>query len=383
MNNGVNLHVYQSTLTHESRLLRITKTIAETGLFDRIRIVGRHDPGLEEKETIDEVRQICRVRTKWVGRYSGPWKILANLEWTLRILWNYRRVPVACVNCHSLVVLPLCVLLKWQHGSKLVYDTHELETETSTSTGIRKRLAKLIERRLIRFADAVITVTDSIGRWYKREYGLEDVAVVRNTPLRPEAKIAKSSALKEKLGIPAQKPLFIYLGSLGFERGIERLLRVFSLIDDKHVVFVGFGPLVDEAKRYAARHDNIHFHEAVPTSQIAEIASGADVGLALLENSSLNHFYCLGNKVFEYLMCGLPVIVSDFPEMGGIVTNYNCGWRVDPDDDSCIAELLSRIEPPEIHQKAENAKTCRLHLVWENEEPQLLAVYNKLYARAS
>lgn len=379
---GTNLHIYQSTFTHESRILRITGTLKDAEFFERICIVARHEDGLNEEEEIDDRREVWRVRTRFVKRYQGLWKLLAMLEWMIRVPWRCRKLRVDCVNCHSLVVLPLCVFLKWRHRCKLVYDTHELETETTNSAGIRKRVAKFVERHLIRFADEVVAVTESIADWYRREYSLDDVAVVRNTPDRPKALVQKSTLLKERLGVSKRSQLFIYQGSLGYGRGVELLLRVFSRqSNDKHIVFVGFGPLVDEVKRYSKQYDRIHFHDPVAPNEIPTITSGADVGVALLENTSLNHYYCLGNKVFEYLQCGLPIIVSDFPEMGRLVSENQCGWRVDVEEEK-VAELISRITPLDIAKKAEQAKACRLRHVWENEVPKLLRVYNRLAASA-
>ena len=50
----------------------------------------------------------------------------------IEILKKYRNNPIACINCHSLSTLPICVLLKLYTKSYLIYDTHELETETES-----------------------------------------------------------------------------------------------------------------------------------------------------------------------------------------------------------------------------------------------------------
>jgi hypothetical protein len=52
---------------------------------------------------------------------------------------------------------------------------------------------------------------------------------------------------------------------------------------------------------------------------------GADVGIYLIENSCLNHYYSRPNKIFQYLFSSLPLVVSDFAEIGKIVDESNRG----------------------------------------------------------
>ena len=60
--------------------------------------------------------------------------------------------------------------------------------------------------------------------------------------------------------------------------------------------------IVKEASKL---NSNIHFHEAVSQTEIINVTSSADVGLSLITNDSLNHDYCLPNKVFEYIHSGI------------------------------------------------------------------------------
>jgi len=68
------------------------------------------------------------------------------LEFVYRITLFYRKKDIQMVNIHSVAFLPFGVLLKYFYNARLIYDTHELETETNGSNGIRKKLSKLIEK---------------------------------------------------------------------------------------------------------------------------------------------------------------------------------------------------------------------------------------------
>ncbi|GAG09087.1 unnamed protein product, partial [marine sediment metagenome] len=172
--------------------------------------------------------------------------------------------------------------------------------------------------------------------------------------------------------------LFIFQGSLSEGRGIEMLLNAFSKNDKKkHVVFMGNGVLENVVKEYENNFSNIHHHPAVKPEKITIYTKSADVGISLTENTCLNHFYSLPNKVFEYILSGLPIIVSDFPDMGKIVDEYKCGWKV-PVEENAIKAIINTITQDIIYEKRVNALHAKDHFGWHLEEPILLSVYRKL-----
>ena len=82
-----------------------------------------------------------------------------------------------------------------------------------------------------------------------------------------------------------------------------------------HCIFMGYGALVPKVRQLAATSPNVHLLPAVHPQDVLSFTVGADVGVILVQKVSLSYYYSLGNKFFEYLMAGLPVIASDFPEM--------------------------------------------------------------------
>lgn len=360
---GRNLHVYPAAMRHETRILKGTRSIAETGRFERVLIAARERPSRAGRESLGPAREVWRLPVR--SRH----KLLRHLEWLARVYLAFRRQPIACVNCHSLSVLPLGVLFKRLHGARLVYDAHELETETAVMRGPRRTLSRLVEARLIGSVDRVVVVSESIARWYRDRYGLDNVTVVRNVPENDRGKA--SDDVKATLGIPRGDLLFIYQGLLDAGRGIRILRRAFAGGDPtRHLVFMGHGAMEAEIRGWAARHGNIHFLPSVPPDQVVAAARGADVGLSLIEDVCLSYRYCLPNKLFEYVAAGLPVIVSDFPEMGAFVDAHGCGWR-SPVDAAALRALVSRLTPEEIRERA--ARASAVTLSWKDEVEGLLA----------
>jgi len=374
---GVNVHVYRSPMRHESRMLRETRSIRELGVFDEILLIGHREPGLSRDEELDATRRIWRLPLAASALpSSGASKAVGYPEWMLRVYAKLRSRPVTMVNCHSVLCLPLCVALKKRHGAVLVYDTHELETEALGSE-LRRRVTRQIERRLLSHVDRILVVNESIADWYRETYGREDVDAIRNLPeRRPDS--TRADGLRRRFGLGDDDLIFLCNGVLSAARGVGAILSAFSQASEhQHVVFMGWGPLEETIRRHAEQCHNIHFQPAVPPEEVMAVTAGADVGLALIENTCLSYYYCLPNKLFEYIVAGLPVIASDFPEMARVLSEHSCGWTTEPRAEA-LAALLGRLSSTEIAAGAASARRARASLDWALESEKLKQVYRDL-----
>jgi hypothetical protein len=158
-------------------------------------------------------------------------------------------------------------------------------------------------------------------------------------------------------------------------------MRVFQQVrPDRHVVFMGFGPLEGLVREATDAHSNIHFLPAVPPDQVVRYVAHADVGFAAhLEPTCLNHRYALPNKFFEYLLAGLPVWVNDVHhEMAALVRRYGFGW-VTPYGDEEMRDWVNALTPGELESKRALAATANKYFSWEREESGLLAAYRRAH----
>jgi glycosyltransferase involved in cell wall biosynthesis len=87
------------------------------------------------------------------------------------------------------------------------------------------------------------------------------------------------------------------------------------------------------------------------------------------------------NKLFEYLLFGLPVICTDFFYWKEIVENNNCGICVNPNDVHAITNAIKYlIENPNIaYEMGQNGRKVVLEKYnWTVEESKLLNIYKKI-----
>lgn len=362
-------------------MLKITKSLSEAGLFREIHIIGIHEKGLSEHDELDGNRHVWRVplsKPLPIPKMKGSLKFL---QWCFKIVRRYYREDISVIHCHSLDDLPIGVLLKiGKRGVKLVYDAHELETEKNGLTGVNKKFAKIKERVLIRFVDHTLVVSDSIADWYRHNYQGGPVTVVRNMPCRNGSTLPDQvrSVFRDKFGINGGI-VFLYQGALMRGRGIQLLLNAFSRVNDnKHIVFMGYGSYEQQIKDFAAKYKNIHFHEAVKPDEVMRYTVGADVGICLIENTCLSYYYSLPNKLYEYTLAGMPVVVSQFPEMSKLIGEFENGWGT-PVLEESLRSLVEKIDSPSIEAKRRNSIKARERIGWDLEEKKLLAVYQGLF----
>lgn len=376
---NINLHVYPSNFKHETRILKETKSLVDSGMVNKVFIAALWEKGDKEHEQLDDKREVWRItlKTKCFPNES-LWEALKFVEWSLKIFSGLKKRNINVVHCHHLLTLPIGALFKTFRKAKIIYDAHELETERNEWSGIKKAIAKIFERILMSYVDQLIVVSDSISEWYKTQYNLKEVSVIKNVPYRQDNRGIRSNILKERFNIQDNEILFIYQGSLNKGRGIEILLNAFSQADKKkHILFMGHGTLESTVKFYETNFSNIHFYPSVNPAEVISYTTCADVGISLIENTCLSYKYSLPNKMFEYIFSGLPLIVSNLPDMGKIIDDFKCGWKVSINKNS-VSDLIKSISKENIEEKRYNVLNCKDNFGWDIEEKKLLRIYRNL-----
>jgi len=377
------LHLVRNNFVSDSRILKETRSLVESGVVGELEVVALGDGQLPEHETLGPGRSVWRVPLATRARLP---KDLASqtvkyAEWAARIVKRHAGRRWDVIHCHDLSPLPIAVALQKRTGARLVYDAHELETEMMGLTGVRQRLARQVERRLMPRVDALITVSPSIVQWYGAHYPGLDVTLVRNIPNRPPASAAPYP-WRHELGVPDGARLFIYVGNLARGRGIPFLLQVFQRPDCRHhLLFMGSGALAREVEAARAVCPRIHLQPPVPLHEVVPRVAGADIGLSLVEDACLSYRYSLPNKLFECLQGGVPVMVNDLPDQGAIVRDTGAGW-IATQSLPAFAAVLDGIDEADFQRKRAAARQAAETLDWSHEARQLIGVYRRLLPSA-
>ena len=373
-----NLHISLTEFRNESRVLKETNSILNNNIASKIYIASLYTNDLEEEKIYKDNLILNRFNLS-SRRFNKNLfiQVLKYLEFIFRVSFFYRKKNIKMVNIHSIALLPLGLLLKYLYKAKLIYDTHELETEINGLKGMRKKLAKFMEKRLIKKCDIIFVVSENIADWYENEYNIKRPVVVKNAPRLIDTK--KTNHFRENLGIKDDSIIVLYQGGLSKGRGVDLLLECFKKRDDDKVVivFMGYGQLEEEIKNVSKERINIFFHPAVSPEIVLEYTASADIGISFIENICLSYYYCLPNKLFEYAMVGLPVIVSNMKEMKELVEKYNMGIVVVDNKLESINNAIDKILQSDIKQMKQNSRRCAEENSWAEQEKKMIKEYKK------
>jgi len=362
---------------NDSRVLKENISLQNAGY--QVKVVALHEVFLKEIDKTGTI-PVHRIKLKSRGWPKNKFvQLIKYFEFIYRVVKQYRNSDV--LHCNDLNTLPIGVIVKkfFNKNVKIVYDAHEYEINdkpNQNKTSIKFNY--ILEKFLIKYTDAVICVSDAIADEYVKLYNMPKPALVLNTP--PYKKIDKKDIFRETFDIPKNKTIFLYQGGLSKGRGIEILLDTFKeLHDDKSViVFMGYGPLEELVQTATKVYASIYFHKAVYPDVLLEYTSSADFGISTIEDTCLSYRYCLPNKIFEYLMADLPVIVSNLYEMKRLVEENNIGVVAKENTPNDLKEAISKAIKLDKERLNINIQKIKEIYNWEEQEKVLLKVYDEL-----
>ena len=113
---------------------------------------------------------------------------------------------------------------------------------------------------------------------------------------------------------------------------------------DLDLVVVGEGQLGEMVQQAAKIDPRIHAMVSVPQETLVGYITGAVVGLVPINSVGGRGRYGLSPlKLYEMLACGLPVIVTDFPDQADLVRSLDAGLVVPPDDPAALARAVAEL----------------------------------------
>jgi glycosyltransferase involved in cell wall biosynthesis len=315
-----------------------------------------------------------------------------------RALWQTRRIarrlaadrPFDVVQaCNPPDLLFLVALTLRRHGTRFVFDHHDLVPELYLSREDRPRrmvhrALLLLERLTFATADLVLSTNESyrqvaIDRGRVRP---DRVHVVRSAPDLTRFRRGHVDRSLRR----GRKHLLLYLGVMGPQDGVDHALRALDHLrrrrgrDDVHATFIGAGPSLDACVALARQLDltDVEFTGRVPDEVLARYLATADLGLAPDPMNPLNDLSSM-NKVVEYLAMGVPVVAFDLKETR--VSAGEAGLYAPANDDEALAACIDRLlDAPEQRARmaAEGRRRVAAELSWDVSKDNLLAAYESL-----
>jgi glycosyltransferase involved in cell wall biosynthesis len=121
-----------------------------------------------------------------------------------------------------------------------------------------------------------------------------------------------------------------------------------------------------------------HLPTCRPTEVVRRCARH-DIGLALESPSTINHDLCVSNKIFTYLLAGIPAVATDTKGQRRLCRAFPTATRlVPPADPAALAQAVRELcAAPGARAAARDAGSA---MCWDNERTRFLACVARVLA---
>jgi glycosyltransferase involved in cell wall biosynthesis len=305
--------------------------------------------------------------------------ILFYFKFAVRTLINLFSFKADIYIADDIYTLPFIVIAGKIFHAKIIYDSREVYMHLAglKQKKLTQNFIRAIEKFFIRYVDLTLAVGELDRIYIQKYYDLLNTLVIRNLPLCKKPDNAVD--YRKMFNLPADSKIIVYQGMILHGRGLKIILPILDRLDNAYLVIIGDG---DQKEFYESLTEELKLNNKVffiglkTQNELTNFTAGADMGLSIIEDLSLSYYYALPNKLFEYVMAEVPVIVSNMPQMKEIVDKYHVGVCVNHNDSDEITKVINYYLQNEksLLELKENCKKASEELCWEKEIESLLDI---------
>lgn len=377
--------------TKNVHVMRAATALANAGIDVTIVDVEQRTDA-PRQEVVDGITLCHIIMPSWyISTHFKPWFLVKYAVLFMRCVLRLACLPTEVYHAQDQQMLPVCWLASLIRRKSLVYDAYEIPLTSPVAFKWRRlrRFALSLLRPMVARCDAVIVVSPPMVEEFQCGFGGPVPVVVRN--ILPYQLPRTSNRLREHLGLSNQTRIALYQGMVQPNRELDRLVHAAHYLGPNTVIVIlGSGPSWDDLGKLIEREglqERVRIVPAVPYEELLDWTASADLGLIIFRpDITPNIKVCLPNKLFEFLMAGLPVLASDLPAVADLLSQYQVGRvlkSLEPRDiGAAITTMLEDCAGrAAMHERA--LDTSARELRWEVESQRLVHLYDDMFATAA
>lgn len=367
--------------THDARVTKEARSLINSG--HNITVIALNDKqqlSFEKRE--DFVIRRIKVTLRYILPKGSIFFFIKYIEFVLKSIIKVYKMPFHAYHAHDLETLPIAYILAKINRKPCLYDSHELYIDCTKHNRIQRWVWYQLEKYMAPRTFANIQENDSRGKVFSERYKLAPPTIIRNCQYLNIKK--KANRFRDELSISPTDSIILYQGMVTQSRGVDVLIEAMNFIENAVLIIMGQGVYKEKIRKDIKTHtkkDKIFILDPVPWEVLSDYTASADIGVSALQNTTIQHYYALSNKLFEYLSAGLPVVFSNFPEMRKVIVNNNVGLVVDETDPKAFADAITKILKDKGLYK-EMSQNARLIIKekynWDIEAKKLVNIYKKI-----
>lgn len=248
---------------------------------------------------------------------------------------------------------------------KDIFPQNALDLGMMSKTGVKGFLYRFFrnkERKLYALSDYIGCMSPANVEYlikHNPEISRLKVEVAPNSIESTTTDLIDKNRIKEKYGLPKDKPIFIYGGNLGKPQGIPFLIECLeanACRQDCHFVVVGKGTELSRLIQWFERTQpkSVTVMNGLPKSEYDEFVRACDVGLIFLDYRFTIPNY--PSRLLSYLENRMPVLCATDvnTDIGRIAEENGYGYWCESNSVEAFTECVDRMMSSDIKKMGEN-----------------------------
>ena len=205
----------------------------------------------------------------------------------------------------------------------------------------------------------VTAASPLIADSYAETYGIKRPHVILNTFPLAQAPAGHTP----KGGAEPGPSIYWFSQTIGGNRGIECAIRAIGRAASQPHLYLrgalaeGFRNKAIEIAAAGGTAGHVHFLDPAPPVEMERLASHYDLGLASETGESISRQVCLTNKLFSFLLAGVPPLMSATTAQMAFAKEAGLDDLIYPiDDDVALASIIDQLLLNPVHLAGARAR---------------------------
>ncbi|NQV19047.1 MAG: glycosyltransferase family 4 protein [Armatimonadetes bacterium] len=255
-------------------------------------------------------------------------------------LFNWKKYDVIYVTSPPLFVGVIGIFLKKIFPkTKFVFEVRDLWPDVAIEMGELKNpmlisMSKILEKKIYEKSELIISLTKGI---YK---SISSISPEKSKFIPNGVDI---DIFKREKNIKSSQFIVVYAGHHGLLSGMDLIIEAANILrnEDIFFYFVGDGPLKTKCQTLTTNFqlEKVQFYNSISLFKVSEFLSQCSVGISSGKKINLVK-YSIPVKMFGYMACELPVILSQEGESVEIINKARCGISSIPENATDLAKKI-------------------------------------------
>lgn len=297
------------------------------------------------------------------------------------------RAPARLYIAHYVAALPAAARAAARHGAAYAFDAEDFhlgDLPDAPEHALEKRIIRAIEARYLPGTAYVTAASPLIADAYAETYGIASPTVILNVFPKANAPSAPSPGGSKRPG----PSLYWFSQTIGPGRGLETAIEAIARAESRPHLYLrgapaaGFDAHLRSLAERAGVAGRLHLLDPAPPDDLERLGSVYDLGYVGERTDTPNRQIALTNKLFSYLIGGVPILATDIPAHRRLAPDLGEAISLSPTGDA--AELSATLDRFLLHPgrlasaRADAWSLGQMRFNWDVEQRRLVELIEQL-----